>query len=495
MDRSPFLLNSNEPRGNPGQNGQSEHTLVELPRQSDLPVVASGGGHSFSDNSGYLPRQESEGVNFQQIMAVAFRRWPAMLGVFLVVTCLGVVSAFTSRPLYQSTATVELAPADRTDNLDIPGLQDVLDANNGSSVATQIEILRGPDLRYSAIKRLDPQAQNALREYSPVTVLQVGSSNLLSVTVTSYNAKAAQELANAICQEYQETSQQKNRDNTQDAIKYIEDQLSLVRKRMQNAQENLKDFKKRTGIFDISHEGDAMGQQFAGLETSLQQTQAERAATAAMLSALQAKLSTMPASRMVQSSVVLNPTVATLQSKLSQLELDRMVALKEFTPTSYKVRSIDQEIASAKAQLQREAKTTVQSWEPDPARQPLAAQATSTQATLWSLDARLKTLQSQIVAARKELSKLPENELRFTQLATDAQVLQQTYSTLSDKLQALKIGATGRGPDGKLIFQAGPGGQVGFGKGRIIMYGAAFGLILAFGGAVARHDRQPYLLG
>ncbi|WP_170065499.1 GumC family protein [Abditibacterium utsteinense] len=451
-------------------------------KELEAASFSNSGSQAYS-NSPLYTSPEAEGFDFHRLMAVMLRRWPAMLGVFLSAMLIGLATAFFSKPIYEAQATVELTAIQRNGAMaDIPGLEVFQNAGQSGSIDTQIETLRGAPLHNRAMQTLKADTQQPLRSFAPVTVTQVGTTNLISVAVQSYNPDAATKLSNAICKQYIVASLEKNRSNSSGAVKYVQNQLDLVHKRSVEAQTKLKKFKQENRIFSISDEASALGSKLAGLQQAVAAADSERAATQAKLKGLQTLLSRLPANRVVPSGIQRNPVVAGLQAQLTQLELERSTALREYTPKSYKVVSIDSQIKALKDQLASEAKTMVSGWQPDPSRAPLASDAASTQTQMWSMDARNVALKQQVQQAREAMDQLPEQEFRYTQLATDTQVLQDAYQTLSQRLQSLKIGEQAKVADARLVFAADvPTAPIAPNKKKLILYATVLGLL----GAVA----------
>ncbi|MBW3635199.1 MAG: polysaccharide biosynthesis tyrosine autokinase [Armatimonadetes bacterium] len=476
----------NRPAGNASNGAVPETSLSVVDGRKELETAPSGSGARGYPNSPSYPPSETEGFDIHRLIGIVLRRWPAMLGVLFSAILIGLATIYFTKPIYQAMATVELTAAQRSDaSAEIPGLENVLNSRQSVSIDTQIETLRSAPFHNRTIKSLQPEFQVVLRDFAPVSVAQVGTTNLVAVAVQSYDPRAAATLSNAICQQYIAASLEKNRSHSSGAVKYVEDQLESVRKRSLEAQTKLKEFKQKHQIVSISDEATALGTKVARIQEAVAETQSERAATGARLKGLQTLLSRLPADRVVPTGIQRNPVVAGLQDQLTRLELERTAALRDYTETSYKVTSIDSQIKALKDRLAREAKTLVSGWQPDPKRAPLASEAAATQTQLWSLDARNAALRQQAEAARRALTQLPEKELLYTQLVTETQVLQDAYQSLNQRLQGLKIGEQAKVADARLVFAADvPTTPIAPNKKKLMLYASVLGLLGALGMAL-----------
>jgi capsular exopolysaccharide synthesis family protein len=460
----------------------SADNSLEVRANADRPLSNSSSSSGYPNQS-FGSRDEAEGFDLQRVLAIILRRWPVMLSVFLVATALGVFTIIRSKPIYQATATIELTPSQQNSaGAGIQGMQQFMGSQGPDMVETQLANLRGPEVYSRAIAKMTPADRQVLSKMATVNAAQNGVTRLVSVSVQSYDAKAAAKFANALCEEFIKVSLEKNQANSLGGVAYVEEQLSEVRDRLAQSNSQLKDFKKQTGIFNIGETATSLGEKSSALQKELEEAYTERASVQSKLNGLQSSLSRLPAGRVVAAGVQRNPEVGRIQARLTQLEFDRTVALKDYRPTSRKVRSIDVQMQTLRGQLQREAQTIVSAWQPDPARAPLAADAAASQAQLWSLDARISALKGQSSRANANLSQLPDQEFKFTQLATDTQVLQSTYQLLSERLQGLKIGAAARVADARMAGKAQPSDvPVAPNKTRVLIYTMGVGLLAALG--------------
>ncbi|RYG75122.1 polysaccharide biosynthesis tyrosine autokinase [bacterium] len=440
----------------------------------------------FSGNAGpakYTNEEPTNGFDFQQLLAVMRRRWPIMLAAFLLSTGVGITINLLAKPVYQASATVEVdtGPASSI-GPDIAGLEGFVQSKQSRSIDTQVEILRGGPIRAEAKKRLTQDQAKFLQGFAPVTVEQRNDSNLLDVVTRSYNPEVAAAFANAICDQYIDFSRQKNQNNSLGAIEYVKGQIETVKKQLAGKQNELKEFKQKTGIFMISETGTALAGNLAQAQSALQQVEAERAASEAQLKNMRAQLATIPSSKVVPDGITRNPAFDALQTQLTQLEIQRSAALQEYVPESFKVRSLDADIKATRGKMQRMAQNIVSGYKPDPVREPLLQSIATMQSQVWATDARVTALNGQLSEAKKALSQLPEQEFQFSQLTTDVTVLQQSYQQLVAKQKSLEIGVGGQVADARMVFEASPSSSpVAPDKKRTLLYSVMLGLL----GAVA----------
>ncbi|BCM94353.1 tyrosine-protein kinase YwqD [Abditibacteriota bacterium] len=441
--------------------------------------------------SGRYAVEESGGLDLSQILGIGRRRWKIMLAAMIVCIAASAYVVSRSKPVYQAQATLEMNLSNRSqvDTSAFPGLAAFDSQTRG--LYTQLELLKGPKVRAAAydavytegkkkgMKILTPDLRARLRGES-VFADQRGNSNLVDVQVRALDPEAAAALANAICLAYQETSQEKNEQNSAGAIQYVKNQIADVGNRLENAQNNLSRFKKLHGGVSLSDAGSALTSSLGAKKAALEQAQTQRAASIAQLQDQQSQLNRIPANQLVPTGIQQNPAIGTLQSQLTQKIIERSTLLNEYQPTSYKVKAIDADIASLRLELSRQKKTEVTSFQPDPRRAPLMQSVATLQSQVLATDATISELNQQIVGTQAKVNQLPDQEFRYAQLEGEVDLQSGIAKQLALSQQNLILAQKSQTPDATLAFPASVNyGPVAPDKRRIVLTGIIMGLLTA----------------
>jgi polysaccharide biosynthesis transport protein len=412
-------------------------SLPELHRPHSL--AGPGNGHALSVPYVTMERPPAdESVDLPRLLAVAIRRRRVLAGTFLAVVLAVVAYTWTAQPVYQATARilVDASRAPAAGSSDLPVLSDLLGVTQARSVGTQAEIIKSPLIAEKALTHLAEPRRRSLVGSPPVQVQTFPNTDVIAISAQGHDPKAVAALANAVCGEYIRSSQQSNREETRTAADYVLTQIVQVREKLDAAQVELKQYKRRNVTIDLASESQGRVKELSQLESELRQVEADRAASAAELRTNQVGAGGEAA------GVATNPTIDAIKGQLVTLELARTAALAEYAPGSREVKAIDRQLADAKRQLQREAVTAV------------AQEAAPVQSRVWAAEARTKALSSAAAQLRGELARLPEREYRLAQLTTEMGVLQQTYQMLNEKYQGLRISEEARLADAKVISPA-----------------------------------------
>ena len=471
-------------------NGKAENMSL-LPAESSANRLAVNGGGAYEAGTRSVvsrvagPYEEETEINFHQLLGMFLRRWKVMLAAFLVVVTVAVVFTWTATPIYEAKSTVQVdtSKSARFSGMeDMPFLSEMTGFNQSHSQENEVEIIKSSVVQDPALKRLTPEQQKDVEPY-PVTVSPIRSTDLLVIAARSHNPEAAAARANAIAAAYLDRSLNKARGQVSSAADYVEVQKKDMRKNLDKARLALQQFKEKNGTVDLSAEAAAKIQQLSAVESNLKQTQADYAANVAQVQALKGMADKMSPTTKKPSGYVVSPEVAALKDRLSTLEADKVNALTDYQPGSRKIREIQEQIDAVKGQLVGKAQFTVQAYsnETNPVRLSLDQSIAQTQGSVWALEARSKALKELSERTRQELTRLPAQESRLSQLQSDLETYQQAYQSLGDKYQTLKISENARRANAEVLSPAPvPHSPVSPRKIRNLLAAIAFGALLAF---------------
>lgn len=418
---------------------------------------------SLSDNSArelslhlWPGASEHRPTDWRALHSVLRRRLPLLLAIFAATLALTLLALTLLPPLYRASATLQVNTASaNSSETDLPVLSDLTGSQQGRSLVTQTEILNNDAVRDRAFTLLSPDLR-AKVNFNSLAVKSTSETDLITVSATSSDARAASALANALCRSYLELSREKNRSQYSAARQYLGVQLNATRTRLNRAREALKRYKQRNNTVDLTAETQGQIGELNRLESEWRQARANAQASQSQLARLKSVEASLPATIVSSRTVGRRPALVTLQARLTQLELERIEALKEFVPSSPEVGRLNAEIGALRARLQSEAQTEVQSLQqsPNPAKLEAQQSILRLQSEISSFGARTKALQTLSARVKSELARLPEREQRLGQLTTELSGLEQSYGSLNQKYQTLRASEAARAASGSLLFAA-----------------------------------------
>jgi len=431
------------------------------------------------------PQSEQEGIDPRQVLSMLRRRRRLMIAALALTVAGGTLLTLLAKPVYQSTATLLVNTTASRDSSasDLPLLADLIGATKARSQETQIEILKSTPVKEGALGRLPESERQAIKEFSTTNITPVRDTDVIAVNVTSRNAQAARDYAQALCDEYIEEMLQQNQQQVLTATRYVSSQLPSVRRELNQARDRLRRFKESNGTTNLDAETQARITQLGQVQSDLRQAQAERDGNIAQVQAMRAMAAKMASSEVRPDKIVRRPAVEELKAQLTKLELSRLEAIQDLSPNNSRVRNIQGQIDSLKKRLTGEAATEVGSWsnDPNPIRLQTLSDASRAQGQVWAQEARVRALTAATSQARAQLTKLPAQEAQLGQLTTEMATLQQTYQMLNEKYQNLRVSEEARVASARVVSPSElPDAPISPNKPRNILLSLVMGTMLAF---------------
>lgn len=409
---------------------------------------ANAGMPAFGADSRSLTSQfqeSEETFDWQALVATFRRRWKLIQTIFLAVVALGLVITYLTRPIYGSASTLlftdpssNLSLSAATDAMSIPG------AAKNSSRATQIAILQGPQTLDGAMTSLAPRnpgAVKTLQSYVTVSADPIGETDLISVSVQSYDPQASSDFANAICNQFIAQNKERSREQATAATEYLRDRLRVVRAELDAKRQAYKKFQETNNTVDPDAEAKARIVEYGGIQSSIRSLEADHASDIAELSAIKSIAAKQVPVEKRPAGIARGSIVEDLKKNLTSLELERLKVAQEYAKGSEPLTQLDTQIRDIKSRMSTEAQTEVTGWTltPNPIRENGLQQAAVLQARIWAQESRARALQSAAQVAAKRLKELPGQQYRLGLLTTDLQTLQTTYQFLNDKYIGMRL--------------------------------------------------------
>jgi succinoglycan biosynthesis transport protein ExoP len=399
---------------------------------------------------------EGQKPDWRTIKSALMRRRLLLLGTFFGTLLVCLILITMRPPVYRASATLQVnTSASYANQDDLPVLAELTGSNQGRSVITQTEILQNDAVRYRALDQLDEKLRKFVSP-SSVTVKAIPETDLVIITSSSSNAEAAAAYANALCRTFLQLSLEKNRSQYSTARRYVGVQVQATGKRLNEAREKLRRYKQANGTADLTAETQQQISELNRIQSEQRQALANKQAAVAQLNKVRSVAASLKPTIVSSSTISRRPEVVAMQSRLTQLELQRIEALREYQPNSPEVQNLNGEIAALRGRLRLEAQTETESQQqvPNPLRQEADQTIARLQGEISSLDARNLELGQLAKRVQSNLSRLPQLEQRLGQLNTDLSGLEQSYQALNQKYQTLRASEAAKVASGSLLFSA-----------------------------------------
>jgi len=289
-----------------------------------------------------------------------------ILGIIVFSLVVGLVITLLQTPLYRSTARIEISQieSDATNIGDVQ-LQNI--AGDRQYFATQYELLRSRSLatrvasagnfdRNEAFRTAFGLAEKGTSENTIASILRsnltiepISNSNLVDIKFSSPDAKLSAEIANLWAMEFLGTNFDKRFGSNVEAQKFLADQISEMREKLQLSEQELIDYANANEIVNITpiatEEGSTGGGQTLASSVLSALSGDLARATAARIEAESALRANAAAAGSVDASAGLKSRLSEVQAKLASLK-------SQFGPSYPQIVALSAEEASIRSSMQ-----------------------------------------------------------------------------------------------------------------------------------------------
>ncbi len=331
-------------------------------------------------------------------------------------------------PVYSATAGVRIEKSTSMTGLFL----DILAVPSGDYLATQTLVIKSSAVLEKVAEEAgliphgaseEPHAAekygNILSELqSRIKTEQEGNTSVINVTVSSGDPKAAERLANLVVDKYKEENILSKNRQIFEARKFIEDQLQIVESRLKTAENAINLFKKQNDVVSISDEQKADLEKFSALDAGREKIDMDLKETEYNLGILkEGKAIPQKASvRLFTDTDANQSIVSRLNSRLSDLLLERNNLLIGFTPAHPQVKEVDEKVANVRVELK--------------------AQLESQRNTLMK---KKELVSADLGKLKAGLYMLPTTAMELSRLEREVKINEELYTLLKTKYQEALI--------------------------------------------------------
>ena len=391
------------------------------------------------------------GTDLSDLARILRRRW--IQGSMVAVVVSGAITFWTisKTPIYQSETLILVD--NKTTVPIVPNLTSP-DISTTKDFSTEIQILQSHSLVSKAISKLpDPYNNISVGDVAEnLSIVQAGQADVLTVSYKDTDPHRVKAVLDALGSTYIEFNLERQRSQATNAIKFIQEQLPLAQKALNESTLAVQNFRQRYGIIDPDS--------YAGQISALQQDLQKQAQTAEVaLNQTRSRYDEL--SRQIGAAGY-NPKTALPNTILSQDEVYQKLAaqLKEIdakyaTESSRFLDShpILEDLRTKRAnllfQMQERSQNILgnQVSQVDNTevsgfgsiQQDLTKEMLKTRTEIVAQTSQLAKLLNAQVDLAKDFQKIPQLQQNYTELQRQLSVRSEAVNRFLEKLQALQI--------------------------------------------------------
>ena len=461
-------------------------------------------------NEHNLPINTETDGGYGQLFSVLMRRRFWLLGVLGSVLTIATVFTLISKPTFQSTMQLLIEPnyqGKRDTDAQRPGQQYAESGVKIDDYATQINVMRSSLLLQRAADILRPEcptitakeikANLKLRQVLEEKV----NTKIVEATYTANDPVKAAKVLEAVYKVYQIYNREQQQQRLQKGLKFINEQIPVVSKTVDQAENKLEQFRKNYNLIDPEQQATAVSQSMNAIAQERQVIRAQYKDLQARYNALQQQLARSPQQALVASRLSQSSRYQTLLNELQKTELalsQRRVTFTDEDPQIKKfleqrqntiemLKSEGGRVVGKQAQSEATGENILSQGQFSGIDLNLTNQLVDVQTNLNALRARDVSLEQTQKQLRTDLNRFPVLLAEYNRLQPLLQINRNKLQQLLQAQQELSLEIARGGFDWQALEEPKQGQQIGPNLKLNLLLGLVAGLML---GGVAAFLRE-----
>lgn len=293
------------------------------------------------------------------------------------------------------------------------------------------------------VKGYDKRAEELQKTTS---ASQIKNTYLVLLKAKSHSQELAANIANTLAYEYINYSLATIREAARGSKEFIETQILVFGEELNKAEEELRQYKEKTGIFLLDESAKEIISSLAQFEVEREKAIVELREVESSMESLEQELSrdeaTYGAYKMMASfpTISNSPIIARFKEKLRTLEETRQELLQD-SKKAQKLSEVEDEIKKTQEELRQATKKIILVGPSirDPIFQSIISQIINSETQAIALRSRKEALNNIIARHNRRLKQLPKAEVNLAQLERQKMANEEIYTMLLGKLEESKI--------------------------------------------------------
>jgi len=324
-----------------------------------------------------------------------------------------------------------------------------------------------------------------------ISVSQIRNTNLVLLKVKYFIPELCARIANTIAYEYIQYSLENIRESARGSKEFIETQIEIFGSELDSAEEKLRRYKQKSGVFLLSETAEEIITALAQFEVEKEKAVVELNETETSIKKLEAELAKDEASYGVYKKMASFPTISnsplilSLKEQLKNLELKKQEYTLDPNKTA-ELKIVEEQIAQVKEEINKATKQIVLAGPSidDPIFKNIITNIMNYETKIFALQSRIEALNQILSRYNLRLKQLPEAEVNLAQLERQRKANEEIYTMLLSKLEESKIAEAMQISGAKIIdYAITPDYPVEPKPRQNALLGFLLGLLIGVGGA------------
>ena len=411
----------------------------------------------------YSQEQGEMELSLEDILFMLKRRF--WWGFFTVVIVVFITAGYLyfAVPQYTSSVTIKVNPSSQSSSVSNIFSDGLGSLSGGSDISTEIELIKSKTNLEQVVKRLnlidiliekDSEARNKLTDEQLlqvavnkllggdyISVSPVKSTQIVEISVEIFSPELAKNIAATLAEVYNNQLQEYAKRELKVRREFLEKQLPKAEQDLNESILAIRQYKEKTGIFNLSTQAEYLLNMFSKYDTQIDQYEMSVKTTQNSIEALKEKLKETDAEMITSETISINPLVQQLRSKLTNAKID-LASLEEMYPsTDPRIIQKKRIIQETEKELSEEVTQIVSSQQrsDNPLYSQILADITKNEIDLLLSQANLEAVKEARTIYEKRLWELPKIEQELVQLEREKALNEELFTLLAKRMEEAKI--------------------------------------------------------
>ncbi|MCK4524337.1 hypothetical protein KAU15_05370, partial [candidate division WOR-3 bacterium] len=401
---------------------------------------------------------ENEGKELKEYWYLLIANKYLFLMVFLAIFVGVIVITKLQAPIYQANATIliqqnnydaqilsfrNLTPRNTMINNHIEMLKS---RSLITKVVEELESVNTPDSLYIKDKTISFGRKIGIVS-SNLSVIPIKDTDILTISFRDKSPFAAYYIAKTIAEEYYKLNLSMTRGELSEVRLFLEEQLVIIKRDLNSAEDKLKKYKEETKVVALSEETNMLVNTLSLFQQQYKAEKIELKTNIKRLEILSKNLNEAQKSLALGIVNTASPTISKLIEEISRMEADRAKYIAQGYEVSHpKLMEIQNKIKNTRTQLMDESKKMIANKEEYPIvfTEDMIDKILELNIEIETKRSLLLTLNTVVQEYESKMNSIPVKELELARLERDKRVAEELYLMLKSKYEESKIAEAGK---------------------------------------------------
>jgi len=321
---------------------------------------------------------------------------------------------------------------------------------------------------------------------SGLSVNNIRNTNILEITFSSPNSDEARRLANNIAKTYVRYDGERSREIAVRSLEFLDSLVFDQEKKIDQQEQKIRNFKLKNNMYSLDGDASSIITQLNNYESELYTLKAEINIRKEKSEILNSRLTKEEQTLTDQLLNDINAQLITLRLEIGSMESQIVQSTNQYGQKHGAVIELKERLDILKSALNNKVKilidkgVTVQ--DPLQSRQDIITELLGLDSEIIGFELKVTEINKILSTFNQKLNNLPEKQMELARLNRDADILNQNYSFLRQKLEEAKLNIAVQVGDAVILdYARTPGSPMGPNHNRNILLGLFIGLVISLG--------------